>query len=57
MTWVVIHSYVREKKAVFINELPTTLGDIQQVCKSIVQIYVYEGIYVLKTKTNKRVEA
>lgn len=52
-----IHSYVREIKAVFINELPTTVGDIQQICKSIGQICVYEGIYVLKTKRNKRVEA
>lgn len=37
-----IPSYVREIKAVFISELPTAVGDIQQVYKSIGRVYVYE---------------
>lgn len=37
-----IPSYVREINAVFINELPTIVGDTRQAYKSVGRAYVYE---------------
>lgn len=38
---IMIASYFREI-VVFINELPTTVGDIQRVIKALARVYVCE---------------